>query len=119
FALMRHVLALAERPRARGGIGCDPKRRGGTWKRARPRGPGAMNQDVPMQQEMPAGEGRRTRAGRGERGGAAARRAARGGAGPGLQLTYIRRTLPPFEVLSEEGLSLIEANADTVLEEVG
>ncbi len=62
---------------------------------------------------------RRGRAGRGERGGAAARRAARAGAGPGPQLTYIRRTLRPFEVLDEEALVLIEANADTVLEEIG
>ncbi|MGI3126442.1 trimethylamine methyltransferase family protein [uncultured Nitratireductor sp.] len=62
---------------------------------------------------------RRGRAGRGERGGAAARRAARAGAGPGPQLTYIRRTLRPFEVLDEEALALIEANADTVLEEIG
>lgn len=62
---------------------------------------------------------RRGRAGRGERGGAAARRAARAGAGPGPQLTYIRRTLKPFEVLDEEALALIEANADTVLEEIG
>ncbi|MCA1262218.1 trimethylamine methyltransferase family protein, partial [Nitratireductor aquimarinus] len=54
-----------------------------------------------------------------ERGGAAARRAARAGAGPGPQLTYIRRTLRPFEVLDEEALALIEANADTVLEEIG
>ncbi len=62
---------------------------------------------------------RRGRAGRGERGGAAARRAARAGAGPGPQLTYIRRTLRPFEVLDEEALALIESNADTVLEEIG
>ncbi|WP_420506291.1 trimethylamine methyltransferase family protein [Nitratireductor aquimarinus] len=62
---------------------------------------------------------RRGRAGRGERGGAAARRAARAGAGPGPQLTYIRRTLRPFEVLDEEALALIEANANTVLEEIG
>lgn len=51
--------------------------------------------------------------------GAAARRASRAGGGPGIQLTYIKRTLPPFEVLGEEGLSLIETNADTVLEEIG
>ncbi|WP_295813592.1 trimethylamine methyltransferase family protein [uncultured Nitratireductor sp.] len=62
---------------------------------------------------------RRGRSGRGERGGAAARRAARAGAGPGLQLTYIRRVLKPFEVLDDEALALIEANADTVLEEIG
>lgn len=32
---------------------------------------------------------------------------------------FLTRTLKPFEVLDEEGLSLIEANADTILEEVG
>jgi trimethylamine--corrinoid protein Co-methyltransferase len=62
------------------------------------------------------GAGRR---GRGERGGAAARRAARSGGGPGLSLTYIRRRIAVYEVLDEEGLALIEGNADTVLEETG
>ena len=32
---------------------------------------------------------------------------------------FLTRTLAPFEVLGEEGLSLIEHNADTILEEVG
>lgn len=32
---------------------------------------------------------------------------------------YITRTMRPFEVLSEEGLELIERNADTILERVG
>ena len=32
---------------------------------------------------------------------------------------FITRQLAPFEVLSEEGLALIEHNADTVLEEIG
>jgi trimethylamine---corrinoid protein Co-methyltransferase len=32
---------------------------------------------------------------------------------------FLTRTLAPFEVLDEEGLSLIEHNADTILEEVG
>jgi len=59
------------------------------------------------------------RRGRGERGGAAARRAARGGGGPGDQLTYITRKVPLYEVLNEEGIAIIEANADTVLEEIG
>lgn len=59
------------------------------------------------------------RRGRGDRGGAAARRAARAGGGPGGQLTHIRRQVPCYEVLDEEGLALIEANADIVLEEVG
>ena len=36
-----------------------------------------------------------------------------------LQFTYIKRTLKEFEVLDEEGLALIEHNAETVLEEIG
>ncbi len=57
---------------------------------------------------------------RGERGGgAAARRAARTGGGPGLGLTYIKRKINVYEVLNEEGLALIEGNADKVLEETG
>lgn len=66
--------------------------------------------------EQDAGGARR---GRGSAGGAAARRAARGGGGPGQSLTYIRRLIKPYEVLDEEGISLIEANADRVLEEIG
>ena len=34
-------------------------------------------------------------------------------------LPFILRTLPDYEVLGEEGLSLIEANADLILEEIG
>ncbi len=52
-------------------------------------------------------------------GGAAARRAAREGGGPGQSNTYIKRALPPYEVLDEAGLQTIEANADRILEEVG
>ena len=51
-------------------------------------------------------------------GGREARRAARLHAH--LERTpFLTRTLAPFEVLDEEGLSLIEHNADTILEEVG
>ena len=32
---------------------------------------------------------------------------------------YLTRTLAPFEVLGEEGLAIIEENADTILQEVG
>ena len=32
---------------------------------------------------------------------------------------YLTRTLKPFEVVSEEGLAIIEHNADVILEEVG
>ncbi len=54
---------------------------------------------------------------RGSRRGRAGRRA-------GEQTTtasapYITRNIPYYEVLDEEGLSLIERNADTILEEVG
>ena len=34
-------------------------------------------------------------------------------------MPFLTRTLAPFEVLSEEGIALIEHNADTILEEVG
>jgi len=52
------------------------------------------------------------------RGGADARRAARGH--PKLQqLPTITRRIPLTEVLDEEGLALIERNADTILEEIG
>lgn len=51
-------------------------------------------------------------------GGRDARRAARLHAH--LERTpYLTRTLAPFEVLGEEGLSLIEDNAETILQEVG
>ena len=57
--------------------------------------------------------------GRGRRGGgAAARRAARAGAKPD-QLHYISRNIPIYELMSEQGLELIERNAETVLEEIG
>ncbi len=35
------------------------------------------------------------------------------------KIPFITRTLTPVEVLSEEGVSLIEQNADTILEQVG
>ncbi|RVD52332.1 trimethylamine methyltransferase, partial [Mesorhizobium sp. M8A.F.Ca.ET.023.02.2.1] len=64
-------------------------------------------------------EASNARRGRGASGGAAARRAARSGGGPGTQLTYIKRKINVYEVLNEEGLALIEKNTDTVLEEIG
>jgi trimethylamine--corrinoid protein Co-methyltransferase len=51
-------------------------------------------------------------------GGRAARQAARLAAHV-EGVPYLTRTLTPFEVLSEEGLSLIEDTADTILERVG
>ncbi len=61
--------------------------------------------------DEPRTGGRRT-------GGRAGRQAARAAAAPD-RVPYITRTLAPFEVLSEEGLELIEHNADTILERVG
>jgi len=65
-------------------------------------GIGAMEDKVLSEQEAST-----ARRGRGASGGAAARRAARSGGGPGTQLTYIKREIPVYEVLNEEGISLI------------
>ncbi|HEU0335846.1 MAG TPA: trimethylamine methyltransferase family protein [Gaiellaceae bacterium] len=51
-------------------------------------------------------------------GGRAARQAARLHAVV-ARVPFLTRTMTPFEVLSEEGLELIEHNADTILEQVG
>jgi trimethylamine---corrinoid protein Co-methyltransferase len=51
-------------------------------------------------------------------GGRAARQAARAHS-VAEKVPFINRTLPPVQVLSEEGVTLIEENADTILEEVG
>ncbi|MHA1601242.1 MAG: trimethylamine methyltransferase family protein, partial [Alphaproteobacteria bacterium] len=63
--------------------------------------------------EAHSGQGRRARGG-----GAGARRAARRDSGV-KQLDYIKRKIPVYEVLNEEGLALIENNADTILAEIG
>jgi trimethylamine--corrinoid protein Co-methyltransferase len=55
---------------------------------------------------------------RGRGGGRAARRAERS-SGTIEQLRYITRRIPKVELLSEEGLALIEENAETILEEIG
>ena len=47
-----------------------------------------------------------------------AKRAARA-ARAGASVPYITRKIPYYEVLSEEGLELMEHNADTILEEIG
>ncbi|CUH83134.1 trimethylamine methyltransferase family protein [Thalassovita mediterranea] len=60
-----------------------------------------------------AGSRRRARGG-----GGAARRAARS-AVSFETAKYIERNIPNFEVLTEEALEIIEANAETILEEVG
>ncbi len=58
------------------------------------------------------------RRGRRHRGGAGARRAARSGH-HAPKAPFIQRKIPIFEIMSEEALEIIEANADTILEEVG
>ena len=55
---------------------------------------------------------------RAREGGREARRAARGGA-KSAQQRFITRKIPAFELLSEEGLAICEANADTLLQEIG
>ena len=62
-------------------------------------------------------EARQASRGRRGRGGRDARRA--GVATVTASAPYIKRKIPFFEVLDEEGLQLIENNADTILEEVG
>jgi len=54
-----------------------------------------------------------------EGGGRDARIAARQAAAHAAGAPFLTRALKPFEVLDEEGLTLIEHNADTILEEVG
>ena len=63
--------------------------------------------------EMDIGAGRRARGG-----GGAARRAERT-AISFETARFIERNIPNFEVLTEEALQIIEANAETVLEEIG
>ncbi len=55
---------------------------------------------------------------RGRGGGGAARRAERG-AVSFETAKFIERNIPNFEILNDEALEIIEANAETVLEEVG
>ncbi len=53
-------------------------------------------------------------------GGREARVASRTGAGARPQApAFIRREIPPYELLSEEGLALVETKADQILAEVG
>jgi len=62
--------------------------------------------------------GARAQRGRQASGGAAARRAARQGGGV-VQLRHITRRIPTYEPLDEDGLALIEDNAETILQEIG
>ncbi len=68
--------------------------------------------------ETPEGAGAGARRGRRGGGGAAARRAARQGGGI-TQLRHITRRIPTYEPLDEDGLALIEDNAETILQEIG
>ncbi|MEL6682453.1 MAG: trimethylamine methyltransferase family protein [Pseudomonadota bacterium] len=63
--------------------------------------------------DAPARTGRRTRGG-----GGAARRAERTAVSVATA-KYIERNVPNFEVLTDEALAVIEANAETVLAEIG
>ena len=54
-----------------------------------------------------------------KRGGRRARQPESGNSEAPAIIPYIKRTIPEYELLDEEGLSLIEYNADTILEEVG
>lgn len=49
----------------------------------------------------------------------AGREGRRGGRHPGTAPAYITRRIPPYEMLSEEALVLVEQQADRILEEVG
>src|SRR5919106_3143916 len=67
-----------------------------------------------MSEAAEAGAGGR----RGRGGGGAARRAER--TAPRIEAApFIRRRIANYEILDEEGLATIEANAETVLEEIG
>ena len=68
--------------------------------------------------EAAAAGASRGRRGRGASGGADARRAKRRGATAGKN-RFISRQIPYYEPLSEEAAALIEANAETVLQEIG
>ncbi|MFP4072649.1 MAG: trimethylamine methyltransferase family protein [Actinomycetota bacterium] len=58
------------------------------------------------------------RSGRRKGGGREARRAGRA-ASAQASMPYLTRSIPPYEILGDEGLTIIEQNADRILEEVG
>ncbi len=57
--------------------------------------------------------------GRGRESARDARRAARAKATSARAVPYITRNVPVYEVLSQEGLEIIEHNTDTILQEIG
>jgi trimethylamine--corrinoid protein Co-methyltransferase len=65
-----------------------------------------------MEEQPPPGEKRSLRSGREAKRAARAARAA-------SSIPYITRAIPRFEVLSDDGLALIERNAETILAEIG
>ncbi len=65
-----------------------------------------------MTDDAPKARGRRAAGGRDERRAARARSGAR-------SVPFITRNVPYYEVVSAEGLEIIEHNADTILEEIG
>ena len=52
-------------------------------------------------------------------GGRDARRQLRTGGGVGASAPFITRNIPPVDILSDEATEVIEANAETILEEIG
>jgi trimethylamine--corrinoid protein Co-methyltransferase len=52
-------------------------------------------------------------------GGRDARRQLRTGGGGGASAPFITRNIPPVDILSDEATEIIEANAETILEEIG
>jgi trimethylamine--corrinoid protein Co-methyltransferase len=65
-----------------------------------------------MEEQPPPGEKRSLRSGREAKRAARAARAA-------SSIPYITRAIPRFEVLNDDGLALIERNAETILAEIG
>jgi trimethylamine--corrinoid protein Co-methyltransferase len=65
-----------------------------------------------MEEQPPSGEKRSLRSGREAKRVARAARAA-------SSIPYITRAIPRFEVVAEDGLALIERNAETILAEIG
>ena len=105
------------RSRMRGCAPPSPCRHAASPMRPRAAGAAAARASPPRGARMIGCDMTETTGGR-RSGGRAARQAARA-ISNAVSVPYITRTLKPFEVLSEEHLSLIEENADTVLEQVG
>lgn len=78
----------------------------------------SINDQIPEQPQESSHEPPRGRTRKSGRGGGAARRAERTAISYETA-KYIERNIPNFEVLTEEALEIIEANAETILEEVG